>query len=153
MVKLRKPVGLPYLEHPGREDGRPCRNGLVEAGGDKENGTNGNQGDSVSGRPWGKCVSVPWVWNSLYSRTCPLAEVEADQQTDDARDHEAESDEVKFTGMFSESLPLVRVEVEEEEQEETGNSASWPGTLSTTPQASVKQRTYRFTKKHHLQLT
>lgn len=39
--------GLPYLEQPGREDRRPCRNSLVKAGNDKEDATNGDQGNSL----------------------------------------------------------------------------------------------------------
>jgi len=51
----------------------------------------------------------------LSSRTRLFAEVEADQETNDPYDHEAESDEVEFTDVCSKALPLVRVEVEEEE--------------------------------------
>ena len=47
----------------------------------------------------------------LSSRTRCLAKVKSDQEANDPYDHEAESDEVKFTEVFSEALPLVGVEV------------------------------------------
>jgi len=49
----------------------------------------------------------------LAVRTRSFAKVEADQETNDGGDHESESDKVKFTNVFSEALPLVRVKVEE----------------------------------------
>jgi hypothetical protein len=38
-----------------------------------------------------------------------FAEIEADEETNNAGDHETQPDEVKFTGVFSEALPLVRI--------------------------------------------
>jgi hypothetical protein len=96
---------------------------------------------------------VPLAWTKFSSHTGSFAEVEADQETDDPYDHEAEPDEVKFTDVLSKTLPLARVEVKEEEQKETCNSASWPGISLTNPWRNTKQRTHRLTKKHHLQDT
>jgi hypothetical protein len=82
-----------------------------------------------------------------------FAKVEANQETDDAHDHEAKPEEVKFTHVLSEALPFVRVEVEEEEQKETRNSTSWSRLSSVNVQGNTKQKTHRLTKKHHLQDT
>lgn len=41
--------GVPYLEQSGWENRRACRNNFVEAGSNKENGTNGDQGNSFCG--------------------------------------------------------------------------------------------------------
>lgn len=60
-----------------------------------------------------------------------FAEVEADQERNDAGDHETQAYEVKFTDVFSPTLSLMRVEVKEHEQKEAGKPASWPSEPST----------------------
>lgn len=85
--------------------------------------------------------------------TCLFAEIETDQEANNPCDHEGESGEIKFTDVFSEALSLVRVEVEEEEQKEAGDSTGWPGAPSMNLWMNMKYRTHRLTKKHHLQET
>ena len=54
---------------------------------------------------------MPPARNGLCSRTSLFAEVETNQETNNAYDHEGKSDEIEFTGVFSEALPLVGVKV------------------------------------------
>ena len=77
--------------------------------------------------------------------------MKAGQEANHPSNHEAESDEVELTSVFSETLSLVRVEVEEHEQKETGNPAGRPKGLSEKVWADARRRTYRLTQKHHLQ--
>lgn len=51
----------------------------------------------------------------MMIRTGLFAEVEADQKANDPRNHEAESNVVELTNVFPETLPLLRVKVEEHE--------------------------------------
>jgi hypothetical protein len=48
-TELQWSTGPPYVEQPGREDRRPRCDCLVNAGDNKENATDDNQGDSPRG--------------------------------------------------------------------------------------------------------
>lgn len=62
------------------------------------------------------------------SRTGVFTEVESQEDTNDASDHEDEPYKIKRANMFAECSTLVRIQVEEEEQESKGDSACWSET-------------------------
>ena len=80
--------------------------------------------------------------NSLRIIPPLLAEVEAQQQADDAADDEEEADEVECGDMLAETAPLVWVQVEEEEQDGYCEATGWPANrLSTRNRTCLEIRT------------
>lgn len=65
------------------------------------------------------------------SLTALFAAVKSNENTHYSGHDEEETEEIKFQDVFSECSALVRVEVEEVEQNSCGDTASWPcGKLS-----------------------
>jgi hypothetical protein len=58
------------------------------------------------------------------SLTTRLAGTESNEQTDNSRNDEGQTNEIKLCNMFTESSSLVRIEVKGEEQNRSGNAAS-----------------------------
>ena len=58
--------------------------------------------------------------------TAGFTEVEADQDADDPAHNEEQTNEVKLSNVLATSLPMVWVQVEEEEQDGEGDSSGRP---------------------------
>ena len=80
--------------------------------------------------------------NSLRIIPPLLAEVEAQQQADDAADDEEEADEVECGDVLAKATSLMRVQVEEEEKDGNGEATSWPADgLNTRNRTCLEIRT------------
>ena len=82
-------------------------------------------------------------------RTTRLAEVEADEDADDTADYQHEAQEVEFVVVLSERLAVMRVQVQEEPQDEERNaSGRSTNLLDEFTEVGRNIGPYRLMKKH-----
>jgi hypothetical protein len=64
--------------------------------------------------------------------TAKLTLVETKEQAYNATDKQEEPSEIKLANKLPHCLAVVRIEVQEEKEEDPGNTACWPGEMFQT---------------------
>lgn len=60
------------------------------------------------------------------SLTASLTEVEPDEDANNASNDEQEANEVELCNVFTERLAVMRIKIQEEEEDQKRNPSSWP---------------------------
>jgi hypothetical protein len=113
-----------HLKQSRRDDRRAGGETFVDGSSQKQEATHNEQCNGLRGRPCHRTYLGIGYWKSRGSRTTRFTEVEPDEKANNARNEEAETKEIKLCNMFTEGSSLMRIEVEEEEQNRCRNAAS-----------------------------
>lgn len=114
--------GPTYLEKSRRNDWGARRIRLVDTTRDKQHEANGDECNSRRLLPYlvDKRQSVALRKTGL---TANFTLAKAQEEADDACNNQEKSDEIKIGCMFPQGATLMRVEIEEEEQQDASNNS------------------------------